>query len=338
MKHIKHKKRRIRENRESKESYLEKLIRNSGINIKKKIIIKVANIISIIASLIAIIIAMLTEIIIRGIKVNILLLTPLIILISFASVYIILILVLQIISTKRTKDIENSLANFLELASNNISAGMSIDKALWFAVRPNFGILSKEIEIVAKKVMNGYDLPTALQEFSDKYDSPVLKRSMLLLIEGLNAGGEVGDLLNKIAENITQTKILKKQISASVTTYKIFILFASIIIAPALFALGEQIIKIMSKIMTKVSMPESGQSAIPLHLSTSRTLTSASDFKIFVLVSLTISSFFTALIISNMGKGDSSDTIKLFPAYLIISYLIYFGSEIVLAITFKSFF
>ncbi|NIA04150.1 MAG: hypothetical protein GWP09_02250, partial [Nitrospiraceae bacterium] len=234
MKHIKHKKRRIRENRESKESYLEKLIRNSGINIKKKIIIKVANIISIIASLIAIIIAMLTEIIIRGIKVNILLLTPLIILISFASVYIILILVLQIISTKRTKDIENSLANFLELASNNISAGMSIDKALWFAVRPNFGILSKEIEIVAKKVMNGYDLPTALQEFSDKYDSPVLKRSMLLLIEGLNAGGEVGDLLNKIAENITQTKILKKQISASVTTYKIFILFASIIIAPAL--------------------------------------------------------------------------------------------------------
>ena len=41
------------------------------------------------------------------------------------------------------------LADFLGLTSSNISAGMPIDRALWFAVRPKFGILAREIEEVA---------------------------------------------------------------------------------------------------------------------------------------------------------------------------------------------
>jgi pilus assembly protein TadC len=52
---------------------------------------------------------------------------------------------------QRTKEIEEVLPEFLQLTSANISAGMTIDRALWFAVRPKFGVLAKEIEEVAKK-------------------------------------------------------------------------------------------------------------------------------------------------------------------------------------------
>src|SRR5690606_31700886 len=74
----------------------------------------------------------------------------------------------------RTKEIEEVLPEFLQLTSANISAGMPIDRALWFAVRPKFGVLAKEIEAVAKSTLAGDDLEKALKDFAQKYDSSQL--------------------------------------------------------------------------------------------------------------------------------------------------------------------
>src|SRR3989338_10721385 len=98
---------------------------------------------------------------------------------------------------KRKVDIEDVLPDYLQLTASNIKSGMTVDRALWYAVRPRFGVLAKEIESVAKETMRGEDLKAALQKFADKYDSILLKRSISLLIEGVEAGGEIGDLLNK---------------------------------------------------------------------------------------------------------------------------------------------
>ena len=43
---------------------------------------------------------------------------------------------------KRRIEIEEILPDFLQLASSNIKAGMTIDRALWYAVRPRFGASS----------------------------------------------------------------------------------------------------------------------------------------------------------------------------------------------------
>lgn len=338
---MKHRTKKITE-----QKFMDRLIKNSGINIKKSSLIKVLTTSSIMIGFIAM---MIIEIILYNLKLNsysglitLIISAPVIFAISFAILYGTVLISLSLIAAKRTKKIEQSLPSFLELASNNISAGMSIDKALWFAVRPNFGILAKEIEIVAKKVMNGYDLSTALKEFSDKYNSKLLKRSILLLIEGLKAGGEIGSLLNKISENITQTKILKKEISASVTSYVIFILFASVIIAPLLFGLSTGIMKMIKTILTKIVSPGASSSmsgsALSVKIPSASNITSDGDFLFFALLTLTISSFFTALIISNMKKGDSQDVIKLFPTYLIITYLLFFAAKFVVEFLFNSLF
>lgn len=326
-------------------TFIDRLIKNSGINIKKSTLKKAATIVSTIIGFISMITI---EIIFYKLKLNsssdlmtLLVTAPIVFVVSFIIIYGIIILSLTFIANKRTREIEKSLPSFLELASNNISAGMSIDKALWFAVRPNFGILAKEIEIVAKKVMNGYDLSSALKEFSNKYNSKLLRRSILLLIEGLNAGGEIGGLLNKISENITQTNILKKEVSASVTSYVIFILFASIIISPLLFGLSTGIMKMIKTILTKMissNSPSVGRSAMSFKMPSATNITSQNDFMIFSMITLAISSFFTALIISNMKKGNSQDTIKLFPTYLIITYLLFFAAKLIIGFLFDSMF
>jgi Flp pilus assembly protein TadB len=249
--------------------------------------------------------------------------------IALAGLSYMLILVLSFILLdyqiyQRTREIEEVLPEFLQLASANISAGMPIDRALWFAVRPKFGILAKEIEDVAKSTLAGEDLETALETFTKKYDSKILKESMSLLIEGMRAGGEIGYLLNQIASNMQDIKIMKKEIAASVMSYVIFITVASIIGAPALLALSSQLLVIMTGIASTIDLEETTGSTNSFKIDMSADSISITDFKIFATVCLLFTSVFSAMIISTIRKGNASESIKIIPGYVAVSLIIYF--------------
>ncbi|MFH1682466.1 MAG: hypothetical protein ABIA37_01595, partial [Candidatus Woesearchaeota archaeon] len=93
------------------------------------------------------------------------------------SLWLILYIVVDYKIYLRKVGIEEVFPDFLQLTSANIRSGMPIDQALWHAIRPNFGVLAKEMADVAKQTMSGTDLEKALQDFAAKYDSTLLKRS-----------------------------------------------------------------------------------------------------------------------------------------------------------------
>jgi len=224
---------------------------------------------------------------------------------------------LEILIFGRARNIEKVLADFLQIASANIRSGMSIEKALWYAVRPNFGVLAKEIDVVAKEVMSGKDLVVALREFNDRYDSETLSRSINLLVEGILSGGETGDLLNKIANNIQETELMKKDMSANVATYSIFITFASLVAAPLLFALSGQLLKIVTSIFSKIHISSDMSSKFPISLG--GVGLSSNDYMIFAIVTLTISSIFSAFIIATIKKGNAKYGVKYLPGFVATS-------------------
>jgi len=220
---------------------------------------------------------------------------------------------------KRKLDIEELLPDFLYLTATNIRSGMTIDKALWFAVRPRFGVLAKEIEIVAKEVMSGEELTESLQKFADKYESDILKRSINLLIEGIKSGGEVGELLTRIATNIRESRLMRKEMAANVTTYVIFITFAAIVAAPALLALSGQLIQIIGGLVSGIDVPSGGS----MMFSLTEITVSPRDFTIFSYVSLSITAFFSAIIVATIKKGNIKEGLKYIPSYLVVSIVIY---------------
>ncbi|MBW3000177.1 type II secretion system F family protein [Candidatus Woesearchaeota archaeon] len=237
---------------------------------------------------------------------------------------------------KRRQEIEDVLPDFLQLTSANIRAGMPIDQALWFAVRPRFGVLAKEIEDVAKQTIAGQDLTTALRTFSKKYDSALVDRSINLLIEGLRAGGEVGDLLNRISTNIQETKLMKKEMSANVTTYVIFIGVASILAAPILFGLANGLITIIQQIMSSVDLPTGAATGAPFTVSGSTV--KLSDFKIFALSSLIVTSFFSAAIIATIKKGSIKAGLKYIPIFIAVSIFLFLMAARFIGGAFEGFF
>ncbi|MBI3034853.1 type II secretion system F family protein [Candidatus Woesearchaeota archaeon] len=224
---------------------------------------------------------------------------------------------------KRKVDIEEVLPDFLQLTASNINAGMTIDKALWFAVRPRFGVLAKEIEAVAKETMSGVDLKTALEKFAARYDSVVLKRSISMINEGVEAGGEIGNLLNRIATNIQEQKAMLKEMSANVTTYVIFITFASVAAAPFLFALSGVLIEVVQNLGSALGSTTNVAATSGISLSFSGTGVTQSDFRIFAIVSLVITSLFSAMMISTIKKGNIKSGVKYIPIFIFISLALY---------------
>ncbi|MFH1063873.1 MAG: type II secretion system F family protein [Candidatus Woesearchaeota archaeon] len=239
-----------------------------------------------------------------------------------AVTWLLFYLSLDLAIFQRKMKLEEVLPDFLQLTSSNIRAGMTIDQALWFAVRPRFGVLAKEIQDVAKRTFAGESLDQALERFVNNYDSKVLKRSINLLIEGLNAGGELGSLLNKISENIQETTLMKKEMAANVTSYVIFITFATIFAAPFLFGMAVQLIQVIQEVFSRVDINPGAASSFPITLSSG--VISIHDFMIFAVVSLIITSFFSAIIVSVIKKGNVKSGVKYIPMFAISSVLLFF--------------
>jgi len=249
------------------------------------------------------------------------------------SLWLLFYVIVDLRIFKRKVGIEEVFADFLQLTSANIRAGMPIDRALWYAVRPQFGVLANEIEIVAKETMSGEDLEGALRKFADKYDSIMLKRSINLLVEGIEAGGEIGGLLNKIAMDIQESKILKKELAANVTTYVIFISFATIVAAPLLFALSSHLLSIINNIMSKIDIP-SGVTSFSINLSGGGM--SINDFRIFAITCLIITSYFSSIIIATIKKGEIKAGIRYIPIFMISTIVLFLIFSVVIGKLFGS--
>jgi pilus assembly protein TadC len=232
---------------------------------------------------------------------------------------------------KRRNEIEDVLSDYLELVAANVGAGMTIDQALWYAVREKFGVLAEEMETVAKKIMAGSELNEAISEFTDKYDSPVLKKSFVLLIESIESGGEIATLINKIAWNVKENQIMKKEIAGNITMYTIFIGFATLIAAPLLYSLSHRIIIVMSELTGKIDL-SSATSTISTKLpiqAIGQGIT-ATDFKIFALIMLVITSLFSGMIISVVKKGSVKEGLKNIPIYAIVSVILFLIFSVIL--------
>ncbi len=238
--------------------------------------------------------------------------------------------------TQRRKEIELVFPDYLQLAAANLAAGMTIDRALWSAVRPRFGVLAKEMEDVAKKTMTGRDLERSLQEFSHKYDSLVIKRSIDLICEGTRSGGRMADILSKIAVNIQENTILQKEMSANVTTYVIFISFASVLASPFLFGLSTQLLAVIQQIAGTLSSNSGGGSS-SVGLSISSDAINMGDFRMFSIIVLAITSIMSACIVAVIRKGNVKDGLKSIPIYFLISLLLYLFATWVLGFLFKGF-
>lgn len=237
------------------------------------------------------------------------------------SVMLLLWMFVEIRVFQRTAKIEEVLPDFLEALSVNLRSGMTFDKALWNSVEPEFGILEKEIEIVAKKVMTGEDTQEALMDFAAKYDSPLLKESMDLLVIGIKSGGEISDLIDRVVENVKTAAFLQKELLANVMSYVIFISLIAIVVSPALFALSYNLMIIIQSLGQKLA--SAGGGSVFSGVEFGKELIKKSDFVAFSQACIVIINVASSAIIADLREGSIRGGIKYIFIFIILSFLVY---------------
>ena len=240
----------------------------------------------------------------------------------FATLFIMLIyFYLDLKIYYKTKKMEEQLPDFLQILSSNLKGGMTFERALWAAIKPRFNVLGSEMAIASKKVMTGYEITKALAELADKYDSLMLRRTIDLIISEVESGGNISKLIDRLVDNLKETKILKDEMSASAIAYVIFISVIVIVISPLLFALSFHLLVITLKFIGKLTFATQRVASLPLFLS--KVNVNPEDFRIFSIAAIFVISLFSSMIVAIVEKGEIKGGVKYIPIYIFGSITVY---------------
>jgi flagellar protein FlaJ len=243
---------------------------------------------------------------------------------------------LVVTASQRIALVEDILPDFLSIMASNIRSGMTYDRALLLSSRKEFGPLSREIDRAAKEALAGKPLPTALMGMAERIRSETLSKTVRLIVEGIKSGGNLADLLESTAFDIRRFAAIRKEVSATVLTYQLFMLAAAAIGAPLLYAVTTLLVQTTSQLRTKVGLSADVSANLPFFSNTS--LISPETIFLYSIVALAITGFFGALASGVVSKGKESEGYPYVPVVMVAAYCIFFVARIFMSTVFATMF
>ncbi|MEM2089655.1 MAG: type II secretion system F family protein [Candidatus Pacearchaeota archaeon] len=232
-------------------------------------------------------------------------------------------LLLNLKADARAKEAEAALPDALQLMATNLRAGLTTDKALLVSAREEFGILNEEFKRVAKEIATGRDITEALNAMSKRIKSPLVERTIQLIIFGITSGGELASLLEESAAGLRQQYITKKQIHTSVLMYTIFIIVAVALIAPLLFGLSSVLVETMQTTLSGIEAPPP-EVTTQIPLSISPVAIDINIIKIFTIILLVVTAVLSSFVLGLITKGEEKEGLKYIPILTSSAVIVFF--------------
>ena len=127
---------------------------------------------------------------------------------------------------------------FLEFARNlveSVKTGTPISKSILNVRNRPYGVLSVHVKKLSNQIALGIPLSKALQTFAKDANNPTIARALTLIGQAEKAGGDIGMILESVANAVNTSEKLKKERKAAISTlvvqgYIIFVVFILIIL------------------------------------------------------------------------------------------------------------
>ncbi|MGC8479737.1 MAG: type II secretion system F family protein [Candidatus Micrarchaeia archaeon] len=244
--------------------------------------------------------------------------------------------ILEYMIDKRKSFVDEILPDYLQIASANMRSGVSLDKALISAARPDFKYFKDDVLLMAKQLYFGETMTNALINLSNRYRSLQLKRTARMMTEAMRYGGGMADILSQISKDLRNQQIIQKEIGSQLLMYTIFIIFAAVIGAPTLYALTNKMIGITDTIWSGILQQNPNGLSSVSQVSTVSFLKpqpptiTPSEYNIFSLVAIILISGISAFIVASISSGAAIRGLKYLPVFIIIGLAIFFLVSIAL--------
>jgi len=175
----------------------------------------------------------------------------------FATAY----LLLRMSSESKGKFVDTILPDALQLIASNMRSGLTTERSLFVAGRPEFGPLQYELRNASKRISSGERTDVALHGIALAINSTVLAKTMWLISRGIKSGGQIADLLFQLADDLKSQQALEEETRSNISIYVLLILFSAVFGAPVLFGISSFIVQILSKQMA--SAPQIDVDSLP---------------------------------------------------------------------------
>lgn len=227
----------------------------------------------------------------------------------------------------RIHKIESVFPDFLQLMSSNLRAGMTIDRAMLLSARPEFSPLDDEILQTGRDITTGKSIEDSLESMAVRIDSDKIHKTILLVISGIRAGGNIAILLEETAVNMRERDFVEKKSASNVMMYVIFIFAAISIFAPALFSLSNVLVGTMTNMLGGVSPVE-----MPTNLPFSFTSVNISQKFVlyYSLIFIFVLDCLASIVLGLVSKGEEKQGLKFLIPILFISFSVFLIMKFVL--------
>ena len=115
----------------------------------------------------------------------------------------------KIAAGKKAERIEKNLIFALKDILLQVSSGIGLYNTIVIISKSNYGEVSKEFEVIAKKINTGMPIEKALEKHSIKTKSDYLKRTLWQLMNTIKAGASLRIILRTIIDELTNAQRTK---------------------------------------------------------------------------------------------------------------------------------
>ncbi|MDO8528717.1 MAG: type II secretion system F family protein [Nanoarchaeota archaeon] len=228
-----------------------------------------------------------------------------------------------IYETKVSNEKEEMFLEFTRNLVESVRVGTPISKSIINIKGKSYGVLSENVNKLANQISLGIPLHTALQVFARDVNNRTVSRALTLIGEAERAGGDIGEILEAVAESVRTSDKLKKERKATISTlvvqgYIIFFIFMAIILV-----MQFKILPLLSGIAESGGLGIGGLSGAS-GSGSAATKEISSSFLWLLLVQ----GFFSGLTIGKMSEGNIKSGLKHSFALMVVSFLVSAGANL----------
>jgi len=136
---------------------------------------------------------------------------------------------------KKQKEIEEKFAEFIRAIVSTVKSGITIPNAILQVSNKDYGPLSPYTKKLANHIQWGIPIHQALMNFSKSTGNQSIKRSISIVIEAEQSGGDIENVLSSVTNSMVSIKRMKAERRAStfpqlVQGYLVFFIFIVIML------------------------------------------------------------------------------------------------------------
>lgn len=232
-----------------------------------------------------------------------------------------------IAETKAENEKEEMFLEFTRNLVESVKTGTPISRSIVNLKGKSFGVLGPHIKKLANQISLGIPINSALQVFAKDVNNQTVSRTIILIGQAERAGGEIGEILEAVAEAVSISDKIKKERKAAISTlvvqgYIIFFVFMLIILI-----MQFQILPMVSGIADLGTIGGGSFGGVAISGNAGLEQEEMSQSFLYLLL---IQGFFTGITIGKLGEGAIKAGIKHSFALMVISFTVSSIANIVL--------